>query len=108
MQNPIMSALTEEPYFQWKILLEQQLVKKFIHSFRDEGKQDPLFHIDDIPRITTENGFGIAAVTGNDLVATVQEYSGETGNINLDVSTGQFRLTDRGKQYMRELDPQIE
>jgi hypothetical protein len=108
MQNPNMSALTEEPYFQWKILLEQQLVQKFRHSVRNEGIQDPVFQIDDIPRRTSENGFGIAGVTGNDLVATVQEYSGETGNIDLDVGTGQFRLTDRGKQYMRELDPQIE
>jgi hypothetical protein len=104
----IMSALTEGPYYQWKIQLEQQLVQKFRHSVRNEGNQDPVFNIDDIPKKTAENGFGIAGVTGNDLVATLQEYSGETGNINIDISSGQFRLTDRGKQYMRDLDPQID
>lgn len=103
-----MSALTEEPYYQWKIQLEQQLVEKFRHSVRNEGNQDPVFNIDAIPKKTAENGFGIAGVTGNDLVATLQEYSGETGNINVDVGSGQFRFTDRGKQYMRELDPQID
>jgi hypothetical protein len=108
MLKAIMSALTEEAYYQWKIQLEQQLVQKFRHSVRNEGNQDPVFNIDDIPSRTAENGFGIAGVTGNDLVATLQEYGGETGNINLDLSTGQFKLTDRGKQYMRELDPQID
>jgi len=103
-----MSALTEEPYYQWKIQLEQQLVEKFRRSVRNEGNQDPVFNIDTIPKKTAENGFGIAQVAGNDLVATLQVYSGETGNINIDVDSGQFRLTDRGKQYMRELDPQID
>jgi hypothetical protein len=103
----IMSALTEESYYKWKIQLEQQLVQKFRHSVRNEGNQDPVFNVDDIPKKTAENGFGIGGVTGNDLVATLQEYSGETGNINIDVGSGQFKLTDRGKQYMRELDPQV-
>jgi hypothetical protein len=103
-----MSALTGEPYYQWKVQLEQQLVQKFRHSVRNEGNHDPVFRIDDIPRKTAENGFGIAGVTGNDLVATLQAFGGETGNINIELGTGQFRLTDKGKQYMRELDPQID
>jgi hypothetical protein len=95
-------------YKSWTSLLEQGLVTKFRHSVRNLADRNPKFKINDIPKKTAEEGFGISGIQGNDLIETLKKYSTERGIISIDSDSQSFTLTEKGKRLMLKIDPQIE
>jgi hypothetical protein len=103
-----MSALSGSLFDAWKEQLERQLVTRYRDSVRNRGDNDPVFRIDAISRNTNDNdGFGIMGTTGRDRNATLMLYSSTTGYVQVNMNSQEFSLTESGKRYFRQMDPEI-
>jgi len=92
----------QQSYLSFKDLLLERLCDRHKDLGRNHDLTEFVFKIKDIPRKTADGGFGIDAAGGDALNYRLLKFENEDHFISVDLSKGEFRLTQLGIDYCKE------
>jgi hypothetical protein len=107
--NPLQNEQYDQDYldrYDLVIGMAGEPIKRYLAEI--EKKIGKPMSSSSLSRNTNDNGgFGIMGTTGRDRDATLMLYSSTTGYVQVNMNSCEFPLTESGKRYFRQMDPEI-